>query len=155
MKKKVFKLSKSSKKNIKDVDSRIITLVDRILIRSEDDFGIPNYGGRRTPQEQNNLFHQIPKVTQLDGFNGISYHQSGMAWDIFVYDEHGACWTCIDKYKSIAKIAREEFEKMQDEGIFDCEDKLIWGGNWKRFKDYPHHEIRLKNNTVNHKGLQK
>lgn len=153
--KKKFKLSKHSKKNLSGVDERIKTLVIRVLEDlSEDDFGIPNYGGARTPQEQNNLFHLVPKVTQLDGFNGISYHQSGMAWDIFIYDEHGACWTCIDKYKSYAKLIREEFELMQNDGIFDCEDELIWGGNWKRFKDYPHHEIRLKENTVNHKGKQ-
>ena len=35
-------------------------------------------------QEQNNLFHQRPKVTQIDGFKKKSYHQSGNAVDIFI-----------------------------------------------------------------------
>lgn len=155
MAKKEYKLSRRSKKNLEGVDKRIKDLVGRVLKKSPWDFGIPSHGGCRTPQEQNNLFHLIPKVTQLDGFNGISYHQSGLAWDIFIYFDGKACWDCIEKYEDVDALVRSEFECMQDEGIFDCEDKLIWGGDWKRFKDYPHHEIRLKNNTVNHKGLQK
>ena len=66
-----FKLSKNSKKNIKGIDKRLIKLVNRVLAKSDIDFGIPNYGGFRTAQEQNNLFHKRPKVTQLDGFKAI------------------------------------------------------------------------------------
>lgn len=137
-----YKLSRSSKKNLKGVRKNIIKLVERSLKKSEHDFGIPQYGGKRTPQEQNNLFHRKPKVTQLDGFKNISYHQSGNAFDIFVYDEHGACWECKDKYKDISNIIHEEFILMQSEGLFKEDERLFWGGDWIRFKDLPHFEIR-------------
>jgi len=137
-----FKLSSRSKKNLKGIDKRLIKLVNRVLKKSEIDFGIPQYGGFRTAQEQNNLFHKRPKVTQLDGFKRISYHQSGNAFDIFVYDEHGACWDCLDKYIELSKMFKAEFQEMKDEGIFK-EETFTWGGDWTRFKDYPHYQINL------------
>ncbi|AGH56772.1 D-alanyl-D-alanine carboxypeptidase [Cellulophaga phage phi19:2] len=136
-----FKLSKTSLNNIKDVRSDIIELVKRSLEKSEHDFGIPTDGGKRTAQQQNNLFHKRPKVTQLDGFKKKSYHQSGKAVDIFIYDEHGACWNCISKYKDVAKIMKAEFLLMKEEGKFKGEN-LEWGGDWTRFKDYPHFQIK-------------
>ena len=139
---KIYKLSKNSKKNIKDVDSRLKTLVNRVIKKSPHDFGIPSNGGFRTAQEQNNLFHQRPKVTQLDGFKNKSYHQSGKAFDIFIYDEHGACWDCVKKYKEVADIIKSEFDSMKEEGIFNVEETLQWGGDWTRFKDLPHFQIK-------------
>ena len=137
-----FKLSKTSKANLKGVKAELITLVERSLKKSEHDFGIPSNGGLRTAQEQNNLFHKKPRVTWKDGFKSKSYHQSGKAFDIFIYDEHGACWDCKDKYKEIADLFKVEFQLMQDEGLFSCDEKLIWGGDWTRFNDLPHFEIR-------------
>jgi|TARA_R110000803_G_scaffold49281_1_gene102426 peptidoglycan L-alanyl-D-glutamate endopeptidase CwlK len=136
-----FKLSRSSKKNIKGIDKRLIDLVNRVLAKTEVDFGIPSNGGSRTAQEQNNLFHQRPKVTQLDGFKNKSYHQSGNAFDIFVYDEHGACWDCKDKYKQIADLFKEEYKIMKEESIFEDAEIFSWGGDWIRFKDLPHFQI--------------
>tara|TARA_R110000744_G_scaffold182807_1_gene302113 strand:- start:356 stop:775 length:420 start_codon:yes stop_codon:yes gene_type:complete len=136
-----FKLSRNSKKNIKDIDKRLIKLVTRVLKKSEIDFGIPGYGGMRTAQEQNNLFHKRPSVTQIDGFKRTSYHQTGKAFDIFVYDEHGACWDCIEKYVSLSNLFKEEFLIMQNENIFEEEEKLQWGGDWTRFKDLPHFQL--------------
>tara|TARA_R110000851_G_scaffold231605_1_gene384385 strand:+ start:239 stop:670 length:432 start_codon:yes stop_codon:yes gene_type:complete len=139
-----FKLSKRSKKNIKDVRKTIIEMVTRVLVKSDHDFGIPNDGGKRTAQEQNNLYHlrvNGNRVTWLDGFNKLSFHQSGDAVDIFIYDEHGACWACIEKYKHVADLMKLEFELMKEEGLFKSEEKLVWGGDWRR-KDLPHFEVR-------------
>jgi peptidoglycan LD-endopeptidase CwlK len=136
-----FKLSRNSKKNIKGIDKRLIKLVNRVLAKSDIDFGIPNYGGFRTAQEQNNLFHKRPKVTQLDGFKRLSYHQSGKAFDIFVYDEHGACWDCTEKYVALSKLFKAEYAMMQEEDIFSQDEKFTWGGDWTRFKDLPHFQI--------------
>lgn len=136
-----FKLSKNSKKNIKGVKKNIIKLIERVLDKSPHDFGIPQYGGLRTAREQNKLYQQRPRITHLDGYRRQSFHQTGRAWDIFIYDEHGACWDCKEKYKEVADLFKTEFQLMQDEGIFKCEDKLTWGGDWKRFKDEPHFQI--------------
>lgn len=139
-----FKLSRNSKRNIKGVREGIIVLINRVLAKSEHDFGIPQYGGLRTPQEQNNLFHKRPKITWLDGFKKKSYHQSGNAFDIFVYDEHGACWDCKHKYKTISDLFMKEFDLMKVEGgFFEDGECLYWGGDWrKRRRDLPHFEIK-------------
>ncbi len=136
-----FKLSKNSKSNIKGINKDLRKLVERTLSKSPHDFGIPKLGGLRTPQQQNNLFHQRPKVTQLDGFKRVSYHQSGNAVDIFIYDEHGACWDCLFKYKEVANLMKEEFCVMKEEGLFKQFSELQWGGDWIRFKDAPHFQI--------------
>tara|TARA_R110000782_G_scaffold31601_1_gene77572 strand:+ start:710 stop:1132 length:423 start_codon:yes stop_codon:yes gene_type:complete len=137
-----FKLSKTSKLNLKGVKAELITLVERSLKKSEHDFGIPSNGGLRTAQEQNNLFHKKPRVTWKDGFKKKSYHQSGKAFDIFIYDEHGACWNCVEKYKDVWKVLEAEFALMKQEGIFTKDENFFWGGNWIKFKDLPHFELK-------------
>jgi len=137
-----FKLSKNSKANLKGVYAPIVDLIVRALKKSEHDFGIPKHGGKRSPQEQNNLFHLKPRVTWKDGFKNLSYHQSGMAFDIFVFDEHGACWDCREKYKEIWEVIKEEFELMKAEGLFSEDQNIYWGGNWTKFVDIPHFEVR-------------
>ncbi len=135
------KLSKSSKKNLEGVEDIVFLIVSRVLKKSEHDFGIPRDGGKRTPQRQNNLFHQRPKVTHLDGFKKKSYHQTGWAWDIFIFDEHGACWDCKKKYHEVAGLFKQEFDLMKDEGFIPESYTLHWGGDWIRFVDLPHFEI--------------
>lgn len=143
-----YKLSKNSKKNIEGVEAPLKQLTIRVLEKSEHDFGIPRDGGKRTAQEQNNLYHKRPKVTTLDGFKKKSYHQSGWAVDIFIYDEHGACWDCIFKYEYVADLMKKEFDLMKEEGLFDEDQFLEWGGDWNGWrlpKDYPHFQIVRKN----------
>tara|TARA_R110002020_G_scaffold392352_1_gene602610 strand:+ start:802 stop:1218 length:417 start_codon:yes stop_codon:yes gene_type:complete len=135
-----FKLSKNSKNNIKGINGDLIKLINRVLKKSEHDFGIPGYGGLRTQQEQRALYRK--KVSKLDGFRRKSYHQSGNAVDIFIYDEHGACWDCKDKYKDVADLIKAEFDLMKDEGLFKNHTEIRWGGDWKTFVDLPHFEIR-------------
>lgn len=136
-----FKLSKNSKSNLSGVNKSVNELVNRVIKKTPVDFGIPKYGGFRTSQEQNNLYHRIPKVTQLDGFKRKSYHQSGWAFDIFIYHDGKACWDCIHFYKDVWEIIKEEFELMKSEGKFEDNQTIEWGGNWKRFRDYPHFQI--------------
>ncbi|UXQ88853.1 M15 family metallopeptidase [Tenacibaculum phage Larrie] len=139
---KNHKLSKNSEKNLEGVDSRLIQLIKRVLVLSEHDFGIPRDGGKRTAKRQNQLFKKVPKVTNADGYIKLSYHQSGFAFDIFIYDEHGACWGCEYKYGEVAKIFFEEFDLMTKEGIFKENEIFEWGGDFKSIKDLPHFQIR-------------
>jgi len=135
-----YRFSNNSKKNIKDVRVDLIELVERVLYKSPHDFGIPKTGGYRTAEGQHKLFHQVPKVTNCDGYKKLSYHQSGNAVDIFVYDEHGACWSCLEKYNEIADLMKAEFILMQEECLFQ-DEKFRWGGDWRN-PDRPHFEIR-------------
>lgn len=138
-----YRLSRNSKKNLKGVRSEIIQLVERVLKKSPHDFGIPSNGGKRTAEEQNALYHLVPRVTWLDGYSKKSYHQSGNAVDIFIYDEHGACWDCTDKYHEVADLMKIEFDLMKCEGCFSENEIFRWGGDWKQ-RDLPHFEVKNK-----------
>lgn len=84
--------------------------------------------GYRSHAEQNKLYEQGRTksgkiVTNARG--GQSYHNYGLALDMFITNKEGttASWNVSDLSKA-AKIAKSlGFE---------------WGGDWKTFKDYPH-----------------
>lgn len=124
-------------------------LIDRVLSKSPHDFGMPEYSGKRTTKDQQFLYSigrtiQLDRkpVTWIDGVDKISIHQLGMAWDIYIYDEHGACWDCHHKYKEVADLFKEEFKLMQEEGHFCTCEKISWGGDWRpERKDEPHFQI--------------
>tara|TARA_R100001086_G_scaffold242402_2_gene170086 strand:+ start:2880 stop:3269 length:390 start_codon:yes stop_codon:yes gene_type:complete len=129
----MYKLSKRSLGRLQDVNSLLIAIVVDGIKDSPYDFGIPQHGGKRTQDEQNLLFKQVPKVTNADGFKKKSYHQSGNAFDIYAYVDGKASWK--EEYlESIArhlqKVAKERY------GV-----NLTWGGDFKTFKDMPHFQI--------------
>lgn len=145
-----FKLSNSSKERRDTLRYPVRMLINRVISKSPHDFGIPQYGGRRTTEEQEFLYSigrtiQLDRdpVTWLDGVKKKSIHQLAMAFDIYIYDEHGACWDCLDKYEQVANLIKSEFKQMQKEGHFCGCEKLTWGGDWKK-KDYPHFQITKK-----------
>jgi peptidoglycan L-alanyl-D-glutamate endopeptidase CwlK len=126
-----YKLSTASLDRLKDVNPTLIKIALAGIVDSPYEFQIPPFGGRRTAEEQHGLF--LKKVSKCDGFNDISEHQKGTAFDIFVLIDGKASW---DKkyYKPIAdhliKIAKEQFNT-----------QLTWGGSWVKFPDAPHFQI--------------
>ena len=57
---KIFKLSRSSMRNLEGVREEIKVLINRLLKESPHDFGIPKDGGLRTAERQNELFNKVP-----------------------------------------------------------------------------------------------
>lgn len=133
------KLSKSSKKYLSGVDGRIRMLVSNVLDISPYDFGIPQHGGKRTPKEQYKLFED--GVSKCDGYKNLSYHQTGFAFDVFLYEDGQASWSCTDKYAEFAELVKLSFAYLKSIGIFKDNAYIVWGGDWKSFKDLPHFEI--------------
>ena len=80
---------------------------------------------------QNALF--LKKVSKCDGYNTISEHQKGTAFDIFLLIDGKASW---DKTKlsvtakHIKQVAKDKFKL-----------NLTWGGDWTTFKDLPHFQL--------------
>ena len=142
-----FKFSNRSLSKLDTVWGPLQALAHRVLDRSNTDFGITS--GLRTAEEQHDLYeigrkkelHRKP-VTHLDGYKRKSYHQTGMAIDFAVYVGNKLTWTDLDLYIEIGNLFKEEFKKMQDEGIVPSDARLKHGADWK-WKDYPHIEIRL------------
>jgi peptidoglycan L-alanyl-D-glutamate endopeptidase CwlK len=100
----------------------------------------------RTIAEQNKLFNQRPKVTNARG--GQSIHNYGLAFDIvLLYDNDGngtfeeASWSMIRDFDkdSIA-------DWMEATNLFKSRG-WEWGGDWKRFKDNPHFQMKKPNGT--------
>jgi peptidoglycan L-alanyl-D-glutamate endopeptidase CwlK len=102
--------------------------------------------GHRTPEEQNALYQQGRTkpgkiVTYKDGIKNKSKHNESpsLAIDIVPFPVD---WSSIDKFKAIGKVFKEAAVKLAAEGKIT--HKLIHGGDWVKFKDYPHFELAKK-----------
>ena len=91
----------------------------------------------RSPEEQNQLFNQKPKVTNAKAWQSI--HQYGLAFDIVLLydlDNNGT-------FETASWDIKKDFDK---DGIADWMEVTNyfkskgyeWGGDWKSFKDAPH-----------------
>lgn len=126
-----FKFSSTSLSRMEGVDRRLIAIAHRAIQITPFDFGIPTTGGLRSEAQQKALFDD--GVSQLDGCNKKSYHQTGKALDFFAYTKEGvATW---DEYH-LAMVAAAFLQSASELGY-----KLEWGGLWEYFKDFPHVQL--------------
>ena len=138
----MYKLSKRSRERLEGVHPSLISLIDYALIDSPYDFGIPLYGGLRTVEDQQELYSKGRTkegkiVTYTDGINKKSNHQAkgdgyGHAFDIFILVGGKATW----EHKYYKEVA-DHIKKCANE----LEICIEWGGDWTRFKDYPHFQL--------------
>ena len=101
--------------------------------------------GYRTPEEQFELYKKGRKlvdgkwvkvgttVTNLDGKAKKSNHNynPSRAVDVAPYPID---WNDIQRFKDLAIVIKEAAKTV---GV-----DIVWGGDWKSFKDYPHYEVR-------------
>ena len=142
--KKKFVLSQRSLNRLEGVHPALQTLIKLGITNSPHDFMVVQ--GLRTAAYQNELYQQGrtklgPKVTNCDGYKSKSNHQAksdgyGHAIDFAIYDPawpDKIDWNNEKKYREVAdhlkKVAKEN-------GI-----NIVWGGDWVKFKDYPHIEL--------------
>jgi peptidoglycan L-alanyl-D-glutamate endopeptidase CwlK len=126
-----FSFSQKSLNRMSGVNWQIIEVAKLALSISSIDFGIPRHGGLRTSEEQQQLFND--KASQLDGTIKKSYHQSGMALDVFAYVDGKASWDECH----LTIIAAAMLEAANRLSV-----NMRWGGHWSNFKDMPHFEVR-------------
>jgi peptidoglycan L-alanyl-D-glutamate endopeptidase CwlK len=126
-----FSFSEKSLNRMSGVNWQIIEVAKLALSISSIDFGIPRHGGLRTAEEQQQLFND--KASQLDGTIKKSYHQSGMALDVFAYVDGKASWDECH----LTIIAAAMLEAANRLSV-----NMRWGGHWANFKDMPHFEVR-------------
>ena len=126
-----FRFSRTSMARMEGVNPLLMRVAHRALEISKVDFGIPQYGGLRTAEQQNRLYQD--GKSQLDGYEKLSYHQSGNALDVYAYVNGAASWD--DGH--LTHIATAMLAAANEYGV-----NLQWGGHWKDFVDMPHFEIR-------------
>ena len=95
--------------------------------------GVKIISGTRSYSEQNRLFRQGRYhnpgniITNVRG--GHSCHNFGIAWDIGIFTKHKGYLPNGPLYDEVAKAG--------------LTDTLEWGGNWTRFVDKPHYQLKL------------
>jgi len=125
-----FKLGSKSMLRLSGVNPEILSIVNLAIKITKIDFGIPQDGGLRTAERQNELY--VNKSSKADGHVKLSNHQSGNAVDVFAYIDGKASWDELH----LAMIAAAMLQSASILGY-----KLGWGGNFNSFKDMPHFEL--------------
>ena len=133
-----FYLSERSLFRLKDVNIKIINLSLLAIKRTPIDFGIAWMGGKRTAEEQNQLFKD--GYSQCDGYEKISKHQSGDAVDLNVFINGSV----VDNKEMLCVVAGVMFACANELNI-----KIRWGGDWdsdsdvrdNKFNDLYHYEL--------------
>lgn len=123
----MYKLGKRSRERLQGIDADLIEVVELALTISPIDFGIPEFGGLRTEEDQRGLYTK--GLSKCDGIVNKSYHQTGRAFDIYAYVDGKASWDKQHLTTCAAAIL---------EAANALDVKLAWGGHFKSFLDMPH-----------------
>jgi len=126
----MFKLGQNSLNNRAGVDPRLIEITDLAIQLSNIDFGIPSTGGLRATEDQAALF--TAGKSKCDGRTNKSYHQTGLAIDLYAYVDGKASWDHLH----LTHIATSMLQASAALGY-----KLEWGGLWNSWQDMPHFEL--------------
>lgn len=130
----MYRFGNTSKRRMKGVRNDLIICATKSLEQSKYDMTIPWRGGYRTAEQQNELY---PDATKADGYNKLSYHQSGNALDISPCAEE----TSNRAYNAFAQLMLKNWQIMLLDGT--ATGWLNWGGlfgstGW----DSPHWEVK-------------
>ena len=139
---KKFQWGQQSIKRMNGLDEKLVRVLFRairISSKKKDgiDFTIPQFGGLRTADEQNQLF--LNGFSKCDGYDKKSYHQSGRAVDVIPYIKGKNVYKMKETEKQLLfhKVAVCMLEAAAKENV-----QLNWGGNWSSWLDRPHFEMR-------------
>lgn len=111
-------------------DPRLVEIAMLAIKISKVDFGIPEFGGKRTHFDQRELFDR--GASKCDGTKIKSKHQSGLALDVYAYVDGKASWDT----EHLTMVAVAMLQAASRLG-----HRLAWGGLWTSFVDMPHFEL--------------
>ena len=129
-----FKLSSRSVARLLGVHIDLLDVAARAIQITKVDFGIPETGGRRTPNEQHQLYRTVNNMKGPDGYEVIGKHQKGEAIDFYAIDPetNKASWDEV----LLAQVACAFFQAAIELGV-----KIRWGGLFTSWTDMPHIEL--------------
>ena len=119
-----LKIQKRNHRHLKEVHPKLRSIIEESVRRLN--FIVTD--GHRGKKEQNDAFRK--------GFSKLKFPQSAhnsklaRAVDVVPYP---VVWNNYKKWNQLAKVVKKV---AKEKGV-----KIIWGGDWKRFKDYPHFEL--------------
>lgn len=120
----MFKLSKRSRDRLAGVHPELVKVVERAIQLTTVDFAVTE--GLRTMARQRELYDAGASTTMN------SRHLTGHAVDLvaFVGKDIRWDWPLYEHIAVAMKFAASEL------GV-----SIVWGGDWKTFKDGPHFEL--------------
>lgn len=120
----MYKLGQRSRLRLKGVHPDLVKVVEHAINLSAVDFTV--YEGLRTPERQK-ILRDLGASQTLN-----SRHITGHAVDLcaFVDGEVRWDWPLYHKIAAAMKQAAK-----------DLNVAIVWGGDWRRFKDGPHFEL--------------
>ena len=123
----MFKLGKKSIERLQGVKTDLVRVVERAIELSTVDFTVLE--GLRSPERQQTLVASGASQTLN------SRHITGHAVDLGAWVDNQVDWS----WPLYTKIANAMKAAATELGI-----PIVWGGDWKTFKDGPHFELDRK-----------
>lgn len=119
-----FRLSQRSKDRLKGVHPDLIRVVELAISLTSVDFAITE--GLRTRERQAHLLKEGKSKTMN------SRHITGHAVDLAAWVGNTVSWD-FSHYIKIAEAMKKASQQLSV--------PIVWGGDWKTFKDGPHFEL--------------
>ena len=128
----MYKLGKSSLRNIENIHPYLQLVVKRAITLSESDFGIIHNGGFRTAEIQNEIYKK--GNSKCDGYIKKSYHQSGNAVDLVPYVNGKYTWNNKQAFIDVHIAWTEAEGQLRKEGALP-ENAFFHHGIYWNYKD--------------------
>jgi peptidoglycan LD-endopeptidase CwlK len=138
----MYHYSKRSLKNLEGIHPDLVKVMTEAIKNSPVDFTITD--GVRTTAEQQILYAQGRTkpgriVTNADGIRNKSNHQAktdGYGYAVDLYPFYGGTVQLNDhtRLRAIADHIKKTAKQLNI--------KIEWGGDWAKFRDYPHFELK-------------
>jgi len=80
-----------------------------------------------------------------DGTSKVQWpHSKHNSWPSMAFDAvpYPLDWDDLDSFKALGEHIKATWSSMDEKDKLNHD--LVWGGDWKNFKDYPHFEIVRK-----------
>lgn len=128
----MFKFSKRSLNNLKNVDKRLIHICNELI--KHIDFTVIE--GHRSLERQLELYEQ--GYSQIDGITKKGKHNylPSLAIDIIPYKEGHNPFDGSKESEEMFNTLAKEFKNVANELGY----KITWGGDW-RMRDLPHFQL--------------
>ena len=123
----MFKLGKRSIERLQGVHPDLVRVVERAIDLTTVDFTVLE--GLRSPERQQTLVASGASQTLN------SRHITGHAVDLGAWVDNQVDWS----WPLYAKIANAMKAAAKELGV-----SIVWGGDWRTFKDGPHFELDLR-----------
>jgi peptidoglycan L-alanyl-D-glutamate endopeptidase CwlK len=123
----MYTLGPRSKQRLKGVHPDLVKVVERAIEISTIDITVLE--GLRTPERQKALLEAGASQTLN------SRHITGHAVDLGAWVDNQVDWS----WPLYHKIAAAMKDAAKQEGV-----SIVWGGDWRTFKDGPHFELNRK-----------